>query len=158
MYDTRSRKHTAQKTQRGFGFRTFLLLVVLALAGGYAFYQQNVWCKPGDQAGVHDFASVTVRNLEPVKATPEDFRYGEGCMINVGGLITVVDVSGPYILVEYSNSSGAQCPNGILFFVANEDFRAMQKADEEIKHEVLIEQKKRLIVEQFLDKNNKKKG
>lgn len=172
MYDTRSRKHTAQKTQRGFSLFNFILLVAITLAGGYAFYffyATNVWHKTGDVFIVNKYIEVVARNLDPIPTEYGNLRYGDSCTIIPDGTVTIVvgigaqGIHEPYILVTYKNSDAMRpwmCPgqNDLPFFVTKAQLSAMLEAEEQKKREALVEERKRAIVEQFLGDNKKKSG
>ncbi|MBI2120417.1 MAG: hypothetical protein HYT94_02205 [Parcubacteria group bacterium] len=157
MNDKIGLKYTTLKKQKGFSFVVFLLLVIISAAAGYTFYQKNVWVKAGDTVYVHIPDLVTVRNMEAIHTNNGTMDYGQACEINAGGMFTVVSVSGQYILVEYSHSTEHQCPNHTLFFLTNDEIKAMQKAEEQKWREVLVEERKLEIVKQFLN-GNKKRG
>lgn len=148
-------KHALRAKQTGFSYVAFLFTFLLITAIGYAFYSSNIWYKRGDTAITNVTLAVTVRNLEPIKLGNMKVSYGDSCQIATGDAVKVIGVSGTYILAEYSYHNGnanlpERCPNHTLFFVTKEQFAAMHAAEEQERIRASIEQRKRMIVEEFI--------
>lgn len=86
----------------------------------------------GSQAIIAGWKWVDVVNKKPVTKRfsngNRELVAGETCGVEFGGLITLVEVRGENLLVEYTppgNPIGTPCPSGIQFIVNKSDFTAM---------------------------------
>lgn len=71
---------------------------------------------------------IEVKNPDGIKSGNNDFKFGDTCGIDNGGIIQVVAKSGDRLLVKYfakERAYGTKCPSGAVFFLTTEEFLKM---------------------------------
>ncbi|MFZ1654207.1 MAG: hypothetical protein WAT84_00005 [Candidatus Moraniibacteriota bacterium] len=118
----------------------FLLTATALFALAFAPVASAQTVAKGNEAKVPGHAWVTVLNPEPVRGGNGDFSYGETCSINATGKVTVVgfvnEGGKEQVVVRYSipgQAFGAPCPNGVVFLLPKERFRAMTAEHDQAK-------------------------
>lgn len=112
----------------------------------------------GSQAVIPDWKWVDVVNKKPVTQRfsngSRKLAAGETCGVEFGGLITVVEIHGENLLVEYTapgNPVGTPCPSGVQFIVSKSDFAAMNGQYAETRDAIKAEKElvKRLLAQNY---------
>ena len=86
----------------------------------------------GSQAVIPSWQWVKIVNKKPVTQRfsngSRQLTAGGTCGVEFGGLITVAEIRGEDLLVEYAapgNPAGTRCPSGVQFLVSKSDFATM---------------------------------
>jgi len=86
----------------------------------------------GSQAVIPGWKWVDVANKNPITQRfsngSKKLVVGETCGVEFGGLITVAEVRGENLFVEYTapgNPAGTPCPSGVQFIVSKTNFATM---------------------------------
>ncbi len=112
----------------------------------------------GYQAVVPQWKWVEVLNEEPVVQRFRNSNYelttGRNCGIEFGGLVTVKEVLGDNLLVEYTapgNPLGTPCPSGVRFNMSTTEFGTMSDHYVVIRDTIESEKElvKRLLAQNF---------
>lgn len=123
------------------------VLVVFVLGGSFLLMNKSAsTITVGSQAVIPGWKWVQVVNGEPVTQRfsngSRQLVAGETCGVEFGGLITVVEIRGEGLLVEYTapgNPVGTPCSAGVRFIVSKADFAAMTEQYAAIRNAVQAE-------------------
>lgn len=87
----------------------------------------------GDQEVIPDWEWVNVVNKFPVMQHFRNYgtplAAGETCGVEAGGVITVREIQGDKLLLDYTAPGqplGTRCPSGIQYFISRDDFYVMR--------------------------------
>ncbi len=137
--------------------RTGLLLFAAALlmfpllASAQGILDGVILVEKGDTAIMPHPKLVTLKNLEKISVVPgAPNRYGEECVTERGGTLSVVGIDGDRLLVRYSITArnAGHCQSGSLFFVGMQEFSEMTAKFRQLQED---EEKEKALIKRFLE-------